>query len=266
VIDRTGCGTKATWQEAALYGRGPKADKKDRHAIDDRRAFERGGGMADQLNTELGEDPGNPYAAPLADLGDPWSIGAPEALALRWAHRRDESYVKLLAIANVLYVLLFGPWAGRLIWILMSHTAGWVNAPWVVNRGWLVQIFVLSCMPIAALGAAWGFFTRKRWALWFEQALAACWGSFWALQPLVATELIPALELIGTTALFVALALPMLNAWDLRSSAVFDREYSDAIAATRHIGVLPKLSLDLTLIAIVLLVVGIVLMVLSSRR
>jgi hypothetical protein len=46
---------------------------------------------------------------------------------------------------------------------------------------------------------------------------------------------------------------------------VFDPQYSDAILATPHIRIRPKLSLRLTLTMIVLFLVGAVLVILSQR-
>ncbi len=219
--------------------------------------------MGEVSKTGLDEDFGSPYAPPTSDRSDPWSIGPPEALALRRAHRREEAYAKALAIANVVYFFLFAPWTGYLVWILISHMAGRISAPWVVQPGWLVLILISIFISIAAFAAALGFFRRKRWALRFEFALAACWGSYWALQPMVTTTTPPLLVFIGVGAIYLAISLPMLKIFDLWESVIFDPEYSDAIAATRRITILPKLPLGLTLIALALFVSGNTLLVVS---
>jgi hypothetical protein len=222
--------------------------------------------MGEASKMGLDEELDNPYGPPTADRGDPWSIGPPEALALRQAHRREEAYAKALAIANVVYFFLFAPWAGYLVWILISHMTGRVSAPWVVQTGWNLEIFLSIFISIAALATALGFLRRKRWALGLEFAMGVCWASFFALQPMVATRTIPALEFIGGSAIFVAIALPMLKIFDLWESVIFDPEYSDAIAATHRITIWPKLPLMLTLIALALFLAGNAVMILSVRR
>jgi hypothetical protein len=222
--------------------------------------------MADQPNSITGEDSANPYAAPTAELADPWNRGDPEALALRRAHRKEESYVKGLAITNFLYFLFFGAGSIPEISILINHLTGRVRAPWIVQPARFAMFFFAACMPIAALGAAWGFLGRARWARWFELALAACWFLMWALEPVVrSNHPRPGLELLALALANLALAAPTLTAWHLRGSAVFDRQYSDAIAATRHIRVWPKLPLKLALIALALFVVAYVLIARFSR-
>ncbi len=211
-----------------------------------------------------GEDAANPYAAPTAEPGDRRASNSPEALALRFAHRRDESYVKALAIINIAYVLLFGLNASHSIWILLSHLAGRVSAPWIMQPGGFAGLVLQSWMPIAALGAACGFLRRKRWALRFEWSLAACWFSAWALEPFIRSGPMPHLEYIGNAVLLLAFTVPMLNSWDLPSSMVFEPEYADAVAATRRIWAPPKLPLELILIAFAFFVVGVVLIALSS--
>jgi hypothetical protein len=85
--------------------------------------------MAEQTTPKPSEDPGHPYMAPTVDFSDPWSDGPADALALRRAHRREESFVKGLAIANFLYTLFFGTGAVYELSILIGHLAGRVDAP-----------------------------------------------------------------------------------------------------------------------------------------
>ncbi len=173
--------------------------------------------------------------------------------------------MKGLAIVNVLYGLLFGIGANAEISILVLHLTGRMNAAWILRPARFATLVLTAFMAIIALGAAWGFIWRRRWALWFELAFVACWLAMWALEPLIRSSPRPALELVGLTIANIALAGPALSAWKLQHSVVFNPEYSEAIAATRQIRVMPKFSLKITLIAIALLVVGGVLAAISAR-
>ncbi len=222
--------------------------------------------MADQARTEPYGDPGNPYAAPAVDFNDPWTDGPADALALRRTHRREESFVKGLAIANFLYMLFFGASAVYELSILIGHLAGRMSAPWIVRPGWIAMLAVMVCMPIAALGAAWGFLGRKRWASWCELTLALLWVLMVALEPLIRSVPRPAQEFLGLTAAHLMLAAPMLSAWNLRGSVVFDADYSAAIAATRGLWFWPKIPGKIILLAIVFFVVALVLIGVSQHR
>jgi hypothetical protein len=222
--------------------------------------------MSENITAQQREDPGNPYSAPAVDFSDPWSDGPADALALRRAHRREESFVKGLAIANFLYALLFGTGAAYEFSILIGHLAGRVDAPWIVRPGWIASLVLTAFLPIAALGAACGFLRRKRWALSCELAFAACWFGLWAIEPLIKSDPRPALEFIGLTAGHLMLAAPMLSAWYLRRSPVFGAEYSDSITATRQIWFWPRIPAKIVLAAIVFFVVALVLVGLSQRQ
>ena len=222
--------------------------------------------MADRARTEPYGDPGNPYVAPAVDFSDPWSDGPADALALRRAHRREESFVKGLAIANVLYMLFFGTGAVYEFTILIGHLAGRVDAPWIVRPGWIVMLVVMVCIPIAALCAGWGFHRRKRWAFWCELTVAVLWAMMAALEPLIRSTPPPALEFLGVTAAHLMLSAPMLSAWYLRGSVVFDAEYSEAIAATRRVWFWPRIPGRIILLAIVFFVIALVLIGFSQHR
>ena len=215
--------------------------------------------MAEQTTAEASDDPGNPYAAPPVDFGDPWSDAPADALALRRAHRREESYVKGLAIANFLYTLFFGTGAVYEFSILIGHLAGRVDAPWIVRPGWIAMLIVMAYIPIAALCAGWGFLRRKRWAIWCELTVAVSWIVMVALDPLISSTPSPAVDYLGLTAAHLMLAAPMLSAWYLRGSVVFDAEYSAAIAATRGLWFWPKIPGKIILLAIIFFVVALVL-------
>ena len=222
--------------------------------------------MADQPNSFTGEEPANPYTAPTAVSADPWHRGEPEALALRRANRKDESYVKGLTIANVLYFLLIGAGAVQEVTILIAHLAGQVSAPWILRPARFAMFFFTACIPIAAFGAAFGFVRRTRWALPLELAVFVCWFLMFALEPIVRlNNPRPVLQTIGLGLANLALVAPMLTAWRLRGSIVFRPEYSDAIAATPHIRVWPKIPLKLALSAVALFLVGSVLIVIAQQ-
>ncbi len=118
--------------------------------------------MSEKITEQQSDDPGNPYAAPTVDMGDPWTHGPPEALELRRAHRREESYVKGLAIINFAYAVLFGIAAVQEVSILIGYLAGQANAAWIVRPARIASLVVSVCMPIAAFGAGCGFLRRKR--------------------------------------------------------------------------------------------------------
>jgi hypothetical protein len=222
--------------------------------------------MADQPSSFTGEEPANPYTAPTAVPADPWDRGDPLALALRRANRKDESYVKGLAIINVLYFLLIGAGAVQEVTILIAHLAGQISAPWILRPARFAMFFFTACIPIAAFGAALGFVRRKRWALPLELAVFVCWFLMFALEPIVRlNNPRPMLANLGLGLANLALAAPMFTAWRLRGSVVFKPEYADAIAATRHIGVWPKIPRMVVLSAIALLLVGGVLVALTLR-
>jgi hypothetical protein len=252
---------------ATLYLMNQKVDKEDRDLIRDRGSFVRGGaGMAEQPNSFTGEESANPYAAPTSELADPWHRDDSEELALRRAIRKDESYVKGLVITNFLYVLFFGAGAVSDISILILHLAGQASAPWILRPDRFAMLFFLACMPISAFGAALGFLRRKRWALRFELALAVWWFLMWTTEPIVRrNNPRPALEFIGLAFAHLTLAAPMLTAWRLRGSIVWEPECSDAIAATTDIWVWPKIPLMPTLIAVAFFVAAMLFIGLSAR-
>jgi hypothetical protein len=222
--------------------------------------------MSEKITAQQSDDPGNPYAAPTVDMGDPWTHGPPEALELRRAHRREESHVKGLAIINFAYAVLFGIAAFQEVSILIGYLAGQVNTPWIVRPARITSLVVSVCMPIAAFGAAYGFLRRKRWALRWELVFAALWFALWHLEPLFRSRPRPLLEFLGLAAGNLMLAAPMLEVWFLRRSVVFDAEYSNAIAETRHIWFWPRVSAKVVLVAFVLFVVACVLIGMSQRH
>ena len=222
--------------------------------------------MADQARTEPYGDPGNPYSAPAVDFRDPWRNGPADALALCQAHRREESYVKGLAIINFAYAVLFGFSEFQEVSILIGYLAGRIDAPWIVLPARLASLFVSVCMPIAAFGAAYGFLRRKRRAIRWELALAALWFALWAIEPLFRSRPRPAEEFLGLAAANLMLAAPMLGVWSLRGSVVFDAVYSNAIAETRHIWFWPRVPAKVVLVAFVLFVTALVLIGLSQSQ
>ena len=173
--------------------------------------------------------------------------------------------MKGLAITNFLYTLFFGAGAEYEFSIVIGHLAGRLDAPWIVRPGWIVMLVVMVCIPIAALGAAWGFQSRKRWAIWCELTVAVSWALMVALDPLISSTPSPAVAFIGLIAAHLMLAAPMLSAWYLRGSVVFDADYSAAVAATR-VWFWPKIPGKIILLAIVYFVVALVLFGFSQRQ
>jgi hypothetical protein len=218
--------------------------------------------MADRAISASRTDDANPFAPPQTDFSDRSGSFDHEAEDLRRAHFEEESYVKALAITNLVYFLLFGAMAAYLEWFFISQLKGLAGAPFVVPPGYVAKQFIVCSMPFFALGAALGFLRRKRWALALELLITVCLFLIWLLEPLTRSKPGSVTEFIGTGALVLAIAAPMLNVWDLRRSIVFALEYDLAVAATPNIEVRPKLSDGLTPITIVLFVVACVLITL----
>ncbi len=223
--------------------------------------------MVDSSTDSDIENRRNPYAAPAVDFSDPWSDAPADALALRRAHRREESLVKGLAITNFVYALFFGAGAVYEFSALIGHLTGRLNAAWRLRPVWIAMLVVEVCIPAAALSAGWGFLKRKRWAFRCELAVVVSWAMMAALEPLLtSTPSRPALRFLGQAAAHLALAAPLLSAWYLRGSVVFGAEYSEAIAATRRIWIWPRIRAGIILPAIAFFVVAIVLIRLSQRK
>ncbi len=224
--------------------------------------------MAEHTAAEPSEGHGNPYRASAVDFNVPWSDGPADALALRRAHRREESLMKGLAIVNFLYALYFGTGVAYEFSSVIGHLTGRLEAPWIVQPGWIVMLVLLACKSIAGLGATFGFLWRKRSALWCELTLALSWAMMVALDPLIGGPR-SALDFVGFTAAHLTLAAPMLSAWYLRNSVVFDARYSEAIATTRRIWVWPRIPAKVILIvfvfAFVFFVVVVITVALSPR-
>ncbi len=109
-------------------------------------------------------------------------------------------------------------------------------------------------------GEGWGFLKRKRWAFWCELAVVVSWAAMATLEPLITATPPPALKCLGMA------AAPLLSAWFLRGSVVFDTEYSEAIAATRRIWFWPRIRAKIMLLAIVFFVVVTILIGVSRRQ
>ena len=220
--------------------------------------------MAKHTAAEPSEGHGNPYSTAAVDFNVPRSDGPADALALCRAHRREESLMKGLAIANFLYTLLFGTGVVYEFSSVIGRLASRLEAPWIVHPSWIVMLVLLVCNSIAGLGAALGFLWRKRWALWCELTLALSWGMMLALDPLFSTPHDRhAMDFVASTTAHLMLAAPMLSAWSLRSSVVFDARYCEAIAATRRIWFWPRLPAKVILIAFLFFIVVVIAIALS---
>jgi hypothetical protein len=219
--------------------------------------------MADQPDFAMREDDHKPSTPSQSDLGERAGAGVLSADALRHAHLDEESYVKALAIANLAYFLFFGVIATYYARVLFYHLRGRINAPWVVQPYFLPIQIIIYALPIFALSAAWGFFRRKRWALRLEFLVAVCLFLSWATDPLARRYPLTILGRIGQTVMVLAIAAPMFNVPELRGSVIFGAEYDRAVRATPSIRAWPKLTLKLTLIAVVFFVVFLILFGLS---
>ena len=62
----------------------------------------------------------------------------------------------------------------------------------------------------------------------------------------------------------VVLAVPILNAWPVRRSVVFEPEFAQVQKATPHIWAWPKLTRTVTVIEVVVIVAAVVLINLSE--
>ncbi len=122
--------------------------------------------MGEASKMGLDEELDSPYVPPTADRGDPWSIGPPEALALRQAHRREEAYAKALAIANVVYFVLFTPWTCYLVCILIAHMIGSVSAPLGGSAGLDCPDPHLNLYVDRRFRSGLGFFPAKALGSW----------------------------------------------------------------------------------------------------
>jgi hypothetical protein len=232
--------------------------------VDHGECVEEARNMAEHTAAGPSKGHGNPYSTVAVDSNVPWSDGPADALALRRAHRREESVMKGLAIVNLLYALYFGTGLAYEFSSVIGHLTGRLEAPWIVQPGWIVMLVLLACKSIAGLGATFGFLWRKRSALWCELTLALSWATMVALDPLIGGPR-SALDFVGFTAAHLTLAAPMLSAWYLRKSVVFDARYSDAIAATRRIWFWPRIPAKVILIAFLFFIVIVIAIALSPR-
>ena len=222
--------------------------------------------MTEHTAAEPNEGHGSPYSTAAVDFNVPRSDGPADALALRRAHRREESLMKGLAITNFLYTLFFGIGVVYEFSSAIGHLAGRSEAPRIVHPSWIVMLVLLVCNSIAGLGATLGFLWRKRWALWCELTLALSWGMMVALDPLFSTNRHRhAMDFFASTSAHLMLAAPMLSAWSLRGSVVFNAKYGDAIAATRRIWFWPRIPIKVILIAFLFFIVVVIAIALSPQ-
>ncbi len=222
--------------------------------------------MAEMPITVPPDDEPNPYAPPKSDFSDRSGIVDPEVEALRRAHLKDESYVKALTIVNLVYAVGLGAYLITRAQILISHLSGRTDSSWIVRPVRLAEQLVDAVTLICALGAACGFFMRKRWALRFELVLALGFVLNGIIEPLLHSRPAPILTFIGPIAVGLMLASPMLEVSRLRRSVVFDPAYARTVKATAHIKAWPKLSRKLTLIVVVLFVAVVVLGIFGNAR
>ena len=221
--------------------------------------------MAEEPTTAPPADEPNPYAPQQADFNDRSGVVDPEVEALRRAHVKDESYVTALTIVNLVYATALGAYLIGRAQILILHLSGRTLSPWIVRPIRLAEQLVDSVTLICALGAACGFFMRKRWALRFELVVALGFMLNGIVEPLLHSRSTRIMTYIGPIAVGLLLASPMLEVSRLRRSVVFDPEYARTIKATAHIKAWPKLSRKLTLV-VVLIFVSLIVFTRGSRE
>jgi hypothetical protein len=202
------------------------------------------------------DDP-NPYAPPEWTFVDRGKFGDPPAETLRRAHLREESYAKALALANCLYVFLFGSFLISRLRILISHLIGRARSPWILQPRSIGHHVITLIVVICSFAAAWGFFSRRRWALRFELLAAISFALGALFEQLVLRNPVANDSVVAQAIFYLIIALPMTDALHLRHSVIFDPKYSQVREATRHIRVWPKLSLAVTLIEFALIALGV---------
>ena len=70
----------------------------------------------------------------------------------------DESYVKALAITNLVYFLLFGAMAAYYEWFFISQPERPCGRPFlVVPPGYVANQFIVCSMPFFGQSPPWGF-------------------------------------------------------------------------------------------------------------
>ena len=220
--------------------------------------------MTDESAAKPGEDQGNPYTAPTAELGEPWGKGDPELEAIRRANLPEEAYLKMLVRANLGAAVLFGAAACYFLSFPIRHALGQIDAPWVYHPNWVVFFALLSAAPILSALGAYGLHRRKPWAIRVVSMLVFVYLIIWVFPLLNRATPAPVLHFVTGAVMALAVTIPFLNLWDLRHSAVLGRDYVRVMDATSYVRVKPKLPLSLRLIMIALALISLGLAYLSS--
>ena len=104
-------------------------------------------------------------------------------------------------------------------------------------------------LAIVAIFAGVGFRRLARWAFRFEAVLAVCWLMLWFVASFFFRPTPrPFSETLAFLFFCLALAAPMMNLLDFRSSPVLDPGYEAVVSATPHIRVRSKMPLEPKLI------------------
>jgi hypothetical protein len=211
-----------------------------------------------------GENAGNPYAAPQAEIAEQWGAGDPELEAIRRAHRKEEAYIKALVRWHLALALLCAIFACTYLSFPIRHALGQINAPWVSKWNIVLCCMLLVAAPALGMLGAYALHRRKPWALRVESLLVLILFSALALPLANRDSPAAASDFVMTWILSLILTLPFLNLLELRGSKVLGSDYLRVMGETSYIRVKPKLPLMLKLLMIALGVVFIALGYLKS--
>ena len=209
------------------------------------------------------DDPLNPPESTGLHTGHCMSSDKPEAV--RRSHLAEESYVKAMGILNYLYALFFGVAASAWLCIAIMNASGKVLAPWISQIGWIIYIINLWLMALLSFVAGFGFRRLRPWAIRIEAILSLCWLLSWLLAFVISSRIGPFSGILSAACIYLALATPMLNLWDVRRSVIFDRDYRRVIEETPSIRTRAKLPLELKLIAALFLIVSLVVAYIGAK-
>ena len=190
------------------------------------------------------------------DLAIPTGLSDPEAI--QRTHLREEAYAKTVGKVNYLYALLFGASGAYLIHLAFLHVSGEISAAWVVRPGW-IAVQAVACMIAAlALAAGHGFGRLEPWALRVEACFVLCYLIHLPLYIFASSRPMSLGELASGVVACTALLVPLIDLFDLRKSEVFTPEYRSIVAATPGVHIKAKLSWQLKLLMLALLVIAVI--------
>jgi hypothetical protein len=201
--------------------------------------------MSTQPLTASAREDINPFEPPVSRGEDPWNFGDPVAVAIRREHQKDEAYLKAMGILNYFYAFFFGALFAADARYPIYHAMRQIDAPWSVQPRWIVANVLSFVLTIVAIFAGVGFRRLACWAFRFEAVLALCWLMLWFVASFFFRPTPrPFSETLAFLFLYLALAAPMMNLLDFRSSPVLDPGYKAIVNATPHIRLRAKMPLE----------------------